>query len=126
MRACALFVVVEQFLAGREFTVSVLGNERLESFPIQELWFDKLPEGNEAIMVTRAVSPGQNISFAGSDIARGQTLLHAGTVIGSDGYGYVLDESYDASVLASFLEVPMDSEKDVLSRKWVGFFESSK
>jgi putative molybdopterin biosynthesis protein len=41
------------------------------------------PEGDDAIMVTRAVSPGQNISYAGSDIARGQTLLHAGTVIGA-------------------------------------------
>lgn len=39
------------------------------------------PAGAESILVTRAVSPGQNISFAGSDIARGQTLLHAGTVI---------------------------------------------
>ncbi|MCU0865633.1 MAG: ATP-grasp domain-containing protein [Planctomycetes bacterium] len=46
-------VVVEQFLAGREFTVSVLGNERLESFPIWELWFDKLPEGNESIATSR-------------------------------------------------------------------------
>ena len=46
-------VVVEQFLPGREFTVSVLGNERLESFPIWELWFDKLPEGNEAIATAR-------------------------------------------------------------------------
>lgn len=41
------------------------------------------PEGTNAILVMRAVSPGQNISFAGSDIARGQTLLHAGTVIGA-------------------------------------------
>ena len=46
-------VVVEQFLAGREFTVSVLGNERLETFPIWELWFDKLPEGNEPIATER-------------------------------------------------------------------------
>jgi D-alanine-D-alanine ligase len=46
-------VVVEQFLAGREFTVSVLGNERLETFPIWELWFDKLPEGNESIATAR-------------------------------------------------------------------------
>jgi len=46
-------VVVEQFLDGREFTVSVLGNERLEAFPIWELWFDKLPEGNEAIATSR-------------------------------------------------------------------------
>jgi D-alanine-D-alanine ligase len=46
-------VVVEQFLAGREFTVSVLGNERLEAFPVWELWFDKLPEGNEPIATSR-------------------------------------------------------------------------
>ncbi len=46
-------VVVEQYLPGREFTVSVLGNERLESFPIWELWFDKLPEGNESIATSR-------------------------------------------------------------------------
>jgi D-alanine-D-alanine ligase len=46
-------VVVEQFLAGREFTVSILGNERLEAFPVWELWFDKLPEGNESIATSR-------------------------------------------------------------------------
>lgn len=46
-------VVVEQFLAGRELTVSILGNERLEVLPIWELWFDKLPEGNEAIATSR-------------------------------------------------------------------------
>ncbi|WP_291820500.1 molybdopterin biosynthesis protein [Bosea sp. (in: a-proteobacteria)] len=40
-------------------------------------------EEDDAIMVSRAISPGQNIAFAGSDIARGQTLLHAGTVIGA-------------------------------------------
>ncbi len=36
-----------------------------------------------AILVSRAVAPGQNIAFAGSDIASGQTLLHAGTAIGA-------------------------------------------
>ncbi len=41
------------------------------------------PEGDDAIRVVRALAPGQNLAFAGSDIARGQTLLHAGTVIGS-------------------------------------------
>lgn len=39
------------------------------------------PAGAGTILAMRAVSPGQNISFAGSDIAQGQTLLHAGTVI---------------------------------------------
>ncbi len=36
-----------------------------------------------AIRVSRALSPGQNIAFAGSDIASGQTLLHAGSTIGA-------------------------------------------
>ena len=41
------------------------------------------PSGDGAIEVRRAVSPGQFVSFAGSDIARGESLLRAGTVIGS-------------------------------------------
>lgn len=38
---------------------------------------------NGRLAVTRAVAPGQNIAFAGSDIARGETLLRRGTIIGS-------------------------------------------
>jgi putative molybdopterin biosynthesis protein len=41
------------------------------------------PAGPQAIDVRRAASPGQFISYAGSDIARGETLLRAGTLIGS-------------------------------------------
>jgi putative molybdopterin biosynthesis protein len=41
------------------------------------------PSGVHAIEVRRAASPGQFVSFAGSDIARGEALLRAGTVIGS-------------------------------------------
>ncbi|MEP9374379.1 molybdopterin biosynthesis protein [Mesorhizobium sp. KR1-2] len=37
----------------------------------------------EGIAVRRAASSGQFISYAGSDIARGETLLRAGTMIGS-------------------------------------------
>lgn len=37
----------------------------------------------DAVLVSRALAPGQNIAFAGSDIARGQTLLHKGTLLGS-------------------------------------------
>ena len=39
------------------------------------------PGEDRSIAVHRAISPGQNIAFAGSDIARGQTVLHKGTVI---------------------------------------------
>jgi putative molybdopterin biosynthesis protein len=41
------------------------------------------PSGDQAIEVRRAASPGQFVSFAGSDIARGEALLRAGTMIGS-------------------------------------------
>src|SRR6202795_1406683 len=41
------------------------------------------PVGPRAIEIRRAASPGQFVSYAGSDIARGEALLRAGTVIGS-------------------------------------------
>nr|WP_213288527.1 molybdopterin biosynthesis protein [Bradyrhizobium sp. sGM-13] len=41
------------------------------------------PAGHRAIDIRRAASPGQFVSYAGSDIARGEALLRAGTVIGS-------------------------------------------
>jgi molybdopterin molybdotransferase/putative molybdopterin biosynthesis protein len=41
------------------------------------------PVGHRAIEVRRAASPGQFVSYAGSDIARGEAVLRAGTVIGS-------------------------------------------
>jgi putative molybdopterin biosynthesis protein len=41
------------------------------------------PVGDDAIEVRRAVTPGQFVSYAGSDIARGEALLRAGTLIGS-------------------------------------------
>ena len=41
------------------------------------------PSGAREIDVRRATSPGQFVSHAGSDIARGETLLRAGTIIGS-------------------------------------------
>src|SRR5438445_7081161 len=45
------------------------------------------PSGNRAIEVRRAVSPGQFVSYAGSDIARGEALLRAGTMISLRGIG---------------------------------------
>ncbi len=39
--------------------------------------------GDGAVSVTRALAPGQNMAFAGSDIARGQVVLRQGTRIGS-------------------------------------------
>ncbi len=41
------------------------------------------PAGPGAIEATRSAAPGQFVSFAGSDIARGETLLRAGAVVGA-------------------------------------------
>lgn len=41
------------------------------------------PAGLRTIEIRRAASPGQFVAYAGSDIARGEALLRAGTVIGS-------------------------------------------
>ena len=41
------------------------------------------PAGENAIDVRRAVTAGQFVSYAGSDIARGEAVLRAGSVIGS-------------------------------------------
>src|SRR6201747_481351 len=41
------------------------------------------PAGDGRIEIRRAASPGQFVSYAGSDIARGEALLRAGTMIGS-------------------------------------------
>jgi molybdenum cofactor synthesis domain-containing protein len=41
------------------------------------------PAGPRAIEIRRAASPGQFVSYAGSDMARGEALLRAGTIIGS-------------------------------------------
>jgi molybdenum cofactor synthesis domain-containing protein len=41
------------------------------------------PASARMIEIRRAASPGQFVSYAGSDIARGEALLRAGTLIGS-------------------------------------------
>src|SRR3954451_7497391 len=41
------------------------------------------PAGSRAIEIRRAASPGQFVSYAGSDIARGEALLRGGTIVGS-------------------------------------------
>jgi putative molybdopterin biosynthesis protein len=44
---------------------------------------DVVEQGEPAVAVRRATAPGQFISYAGSDIARGETLLRCGVRVGS-------------------------------------------
>ncbi len=45
--------IAEQYIPGRELTVGVLGNQRLDVFPVWELFFDSLPAGSEPIATSR-------------------------------------------------------------------------
>lgn len=45
----AVDALAEQYIEGRELTISVLGNQRLQTFPLWELSFHNLPEGAEPI-----------------------------------------------------------------------------
>jgi D-alanine-D-alanine ligase len=46
--------LAEAYIDGRELTQSVLGNRRLETFPVWEMTFEKLPEGSVPIATERA------------------------------------------------------------------------
>lgn len=41
--------IVEEYVAGRELTVGVIGNQRLTTLPVWEMTFSNLPEGTEPI-----------------------------------------------------------------------------
>ena len=45
--------IAEEFIAGRELTIGVLGNERLTTFPVWEMVFGSLPEGAPRIATSR-------------------------------------------------------------------------
>jgi len=47
-------VIAEEYIAGRELYVSLLGNERLSVFPIRELVFEEVPPDEPKIATYRA------------------------------------------------------------------------
>jgi len=52
-RRVATDAIAEQYVAGRELTIGVLGNDRLATFPVWEMFFENLPEGSEPIATAR-------------------------------------------------------------------------
>lgn len=53
------------------------------------------PAGAGAVEIRRATSPGQFVSYAGSDIAHGEVLLRSGTLIGSREIGMLAASGVD-------------------------------
>jgi len=45
--------IVEQYVEGRELTIGLLGNDRIRTFPVWEMSFEKLPEGSLPIATAR-------------------------------------------------------------------------
>lgn len=45
--------IAEEYIEGRELTISVMGNQRLQAFPIWELTFRNLPEGAAPIATSK-------------------------------------------------------------------------
>jgi len=52
-RRVATDAIAEQYVAGRELTIGVVGNERLSTFPVWEMFFENLPDGAEPIATAR-------------------------------------------------------------------------
>jgi len=46
-------VLIEEYIEGRELYVGVIGNERLEAFPVWEMSFDRMPENRWRIATER-------------------------------------------------------------------------
>ncbi|WBV45142.1 molybdopterin biosynthesis protein [Pseudoroseomonas cervicalis] len=74
---------------------------------------EETPEG-PAIAVQRAVAPGQFIGFAGSDIARGETLLRRGAVITSREIGMLAASGHAAVAVVRRPRVAVLSTGDEL------------
>lgn len=72
------------------------------------------PVDGDAIEIRRGASPGQFISHAGSDIAGGETLLRAGTVIGSRELGMLAACGIARVLVARKLRVAVLSTGDEL------------
>jgi len=53
-RTVSTDAIAEEYIAGREFTVGVMGNHRLTTYPVYELTFDRLPDGAMPIQTSRA------------------------------------------------------------------------
>ncbi len=66
--------IVEEYVEGRELTVSVLGNQRLTTFPPWELFFKKLPEGSEPIATEKVKWDLEYQKRVGIDSGRAEPL----------------------------------------------------
>jgi putative molybdopterin biosynthesis protein len=77
-------------------------------------WTDPAEDGSDAILVRRAVAPGQAIAYAGSDIARGETVLRRGVRLSSREIGVLAGCGVAAVAVARRPKVAVISTGDEL------------
>jgi D-alanine-D-alanine ligase len=75
--------IVEEFIDGRELYVGVMGNDRLQTFPVWEMSFSKMPENNWKIATERVKwsvkyqkKHGIDTAIAGLDDAQAAKVQH--------------------------------------------------
>jgi D-alanine-D-alanine ligase len=120
-------VIAEQFIPGRELTVSVVGNDRLEAFPVWEVWFDKLPTGHHAIATEQIkwnVDYAQGIGIRGGRVrkmsAKKQLEIQriakdASRALGLSGYARVdlrMDENGNCYVIEANVNADLTGIED--------------
>lgn len=66
--------MVEEYIEGRELYVGVMGNQRLETFPVWEIQFENLPENAEPIATARVKWDLQYQKKVGIKTGRAQDL----------------------------------------------------
>jgi D-alanine-D-alanine ligase len=69
--------IVEQFIEGREMYVGVIGNERLEVFPVWEMDFSRMPDGVHRIATSQAKWSGKYQKKHGIRTAQAKDLSRA-------------------------------------------------
>jgi len=69
--------LAERYIEGRELTIGLLGNQRLQTFPVWEMVFANLPEGSEPIATARAKWDLAYQERVGIDIGRARDLPEA-------------------------------------------------
>jgi len=105
--------LAEEYIDGRELTISVLGNQRLQTFPIWEMYFENLPQGAVPIATARAKWNRQYQERAGIRSGSAAPLAEGG----AERIARIARRVYRALGLSAYARVDLRLAPD--GRPWV-------
>jgi len=82
-------VPVDVVIAGRATPIATGGMLPRGADAVLMVEYSDVDDDGMTLLVRRPVTPGENVSYAGTDIARGETALRAGTLLTSREIGVV-------------------------------------